>query len=242
MTKHRKPAATEHGTRSNTQQVCALQAGLWSLLRAAVVPLALAGCSEPPVHHYRALVIAQSDPGVALPGVAIEHAGQVVGKTDARGALPLQFVGEPGERIPLDVRCPANFHQEGAPLELTLRTLADGEALPEYRTQCRPELRSLVVAVRSHKGASVPVRYLNREIARTDSAGAAHALLKVPAGETVKVVLDTTGPQHRYLRPQNPELQITVPDRDDVVLFDQPFVVAEPKRPAPVVIPLPDRF
>lgn len=194
------------------------------------------------MHTYRALVIAQRDPGERLPGVVIEHAGRNVGETSVEGALGLQFHGVLGEHIALKVHCPAHHHPVGPALEITVRALEAGARLPEYRVECRPELRSVVVAVRSPKASALPVRYLDREIARTDGNGSAHALIKAAPGETLKLKLDTSDPRHRQLRPQNPELTYTVSDRDEVVLFDQTFSVLEPKRPAPVGVPLPNRF
>jgi hypothetical protein len=172
----------------------------------------------------------------------VSHDGIEIGATDEQGVLALRFHGAKGERIPLEIRCPNGYRRVGPALMVVLRELDPSAKLPEYRADCRPELRSLVVAVRSQNGATVPVRYLGNEIARTDAQGVAHALLRLPPGESVTVTLDTSAPEHRYLRPQNPELRVSVPDRDDLVLFDQPFVVDAPKpikqRPKPLELPI----
>jgi hypothetical protein len=96
-------------------------------------------------------------------------------------------------------------------------------------------LRSLVISVRAPNGPDLPLKYLGKEIARTDANGAAHALLKVAPGESFNLVLDTSAPEAQQLRPQNPELRVTVPERDDIVVFEQQFtrpVVKAPKRKA----------
>jgi len=92
----------------------------------------------------------------------------------------------------------------------------------------------MVVAVRAKNAVNVPLRYLDHTIGRTDRDGIAHGLVALLPGERARFVLDTSAPEHRYLRPQNPVLQLSAPDRDDVVLLDQPFIVDAPKKPAPL--------
>ncbi len=195
-----------------------------------VIGFALA-CTPPQANSYPIVVRAESDPGAPLANVQLAHAGKVLGKTDASGALQLALPGAPGEHVMLDVGCPEGHRKSAQPLRVVLRPLAEANRKPEYRVTCKPELRSIVISVRAPKGANVPLRYLGKEIARTDEQGAAHAALKVAPQENVIVVLDTNAPEHRMLRPQNPELKITVPDRDEVVLFDQTFTVEKVKGP-----------
>jgi hypothetical protein len=94
----------------------------------------------------------------------------------------------------------------------------------------------VVVAVRAEETADVPVMYLGREVARTDACGAAHVLMSAPPNTRVTIELRTTGAAGGRLRPQNPSLIFVVPDRDEIVAFDQRFTL-EPvaRRPRPVV-------
>jgi hypothetical protein len=206
--------------------------------------LLLAACASPPEPTYRFLVRVESDPGVPLAGAVVEHDGRPLGASDARGALQLALRGPAGTQLALLVRCPSGSRTSAQTLSVALRPWTDPARQPEYAARCRPERRSLVVAVRAINAPNVPLRYLGREIARTDARGAAHGLLELPADSSAKLVLDTSAPEHRWLRPRNPELKLSVPDYDDVVLFDQPFVVDAPKKPAPRVLPpeLPQRF
>lgn len=192
----------------------------------------LVGCtSAGDLPQHRANIRVESDPGAPLAGVAINRDAMALGKTDERGLLALQLRGAPGEVVPLSVVCPAGYRSPTEPIQIVLRTLIAGTSPPEYRATCRPELRSLVISVRAQNGAGLPLLYLGQEIARTDPQGAAHALLKVAPGESINLTLDTSAPEAQQLRPQNPELRVTVPERDDVVVFDQPFTVAKPKAP-----------
>lgn len=193
--------------------------------------LLFAGCTEASARAARhALAVrVESDPGAPLANVTISRDGRPLGKTNESGVLSLALSGEPGDTVPLTVTCPAGYRSPREPLSVLLRPLAKGSDSPEYRAVCRPELRSLVISVRAQNGPGLPLKYLGKEIARTDAQGAAHALLKVAPGETVNLVLDTSEGAAQQLRPQNPELRVTVPERDDIVVFDQNFTA--PKAP-----------
>jgi hypothetical protein len=88
----------------------------------------------------------------------------------------------------------------------------------------------LVVAVRAQNGLNLPLRYLGREIARTDESGVCHALLQLPPSESVTLTLDTSGADK--LRPKSPEFKFTVPPHDEVVVFDQSFAREVEPKPA----------
>jgi hypothetical protein len=195
---------------------------------------ALAACTPAQGPRYDIVVRVESDPGRPLAGTKLMRGGALVGTSDARGAIPLQLAGAAGETVELEAACPAGHRSPDKALRVVLRPLVDRARKPEYHVACPPLLRSLVVSVRAQNGPGLPVKHLGREIARTDAAGAAHALLKVMPEETVTVTLDTSAPEHASLMPQNPELKLTMPARDDVVLFDQTFtrpkVVQKPKR------------
>jgi hypothetical protein len=188
----------------------------------------LAGCSASQAAPFEVIVRVESDPGEPLTGVSIARDGRTLARSDAQGLASLQLQGARGEQVALQVTCPSGHRSPGKPLAVALKPLLDGRR-PEYHVSCPPLLRSVVVAVRAQNGPNLPVRYLGKEIARTDAAGACHALLKVAPGETVTLTLDTSAQESGKLLPHNPELRLTVPERDEVVVFDQTFTrAAEP--------------
>ena len=170
----------------------------------------------------------ESDPGVALADARILYDNQERGRTGSDGKLRMQLSGREGETTGLRVICPNEYRSPEGPVSVALRTLVSTDALPRYHVMCPPQLRSLVVAVRTQRASSLPVTYRGREIARTDASGAAHVLLKAPPKEQVTLVLDTSG--DGQLRPKNPELNLEMPLEDKVVVFDQSFA-----RDAPAV-------
>lgn len=191
----------------------------------------LASCAQNKPQRTSVMVRAEADPGTPLAGVSVLLDGRPLGTSDARGALPLELEGPLGEAVRLDVSCPSGHRLTSSPLRVVLRPVT-GQA-PEYKVTCPPARRWMVLAVRAKNGVNVPLRYLDQVIGRTDGDGVAHGLLALLPGERARVVLDTSAPEHRYLRPQNPVLQLSAPDRDEVVMLEQPFMVDAPRRPAP---------
>ena len=211
------------------------------LLLACLLPLTAADCSTPKRQTTRMRVIAESDPGKALSDVRIIHDGVALGSSNAAGELPLALTGELGDVVTLQVQCPKGYQPLEPTLQVVLRPIEEGRA-PQYRAACRPERRWLVVSVRARNAVDVPLRYLDREIGRTDRDGVAHGLVALAPGERATFLLDTSEPRHRYLRPQNPVLQYNMPDWDEVASLEQPFVLNAPKKPAPPPRALPQRF
>jgi hypothetical protein len=202
------------------------------------------GCTPPEAPRYAVAVRVESDPGQPVDGANVSSAGKALGKTDARGLAVLALTGELGAQVALNVRCPEGFRQPSEGVSVILRPAEPNTPAPEYRVMCPPSLRSLVVSVRAPNAVNVPLRHLGKELARTDAQGAAHALLKLPPGQDLNLVLDTSAPEHHALRPRSPSFKLTVPDRDDVVLFDQAFLVDAPPAAKPKVVrpDLPERF
>jgi hypothetical protein len=200
------------------------------VLVAACCSLFALSCSGKPTARFAVQVKIESDPGVPVSAAKLSHAGEALAETDAQGLALVRLAGAPGEVVPIDVSCPVGYRSPERPLSIVLRALLEGR-MPQYRATCGPLLRSLVVAVRAQNGADLPLKYLGKEIARTDGSGAGHALLKLPPGETVTLTLDTSAAAHARLLPHNPELKLTVQERDEVVVFDQAFT-REAQKPA----------
>lgn len=180
------------------------------------------------VHAFQVRIQAESDPGKPVAQVGIRSDGRELGQTNQEGQLLLSLQGRPGEQLALDVACPQNYASPQQPLRVVLRPLASAQ-VPTYQTQCRPLVRSLVIAVKATNGPDIPITYQGREVARTDGQGAAHALLQVAPEEQITLVLDTSAKRHANLRPRSPELTFTMPERDEVAVFEETFAVEQPK-------------
>lgn len=206
--------------------------------------LTLWACASQPTTQLRNFpleVHVESDPGVALAGARILYNNQERGRTGSDGKLRLALTGREGETTGLRVQCPDTYRSPEGALSVALRTLVS-DTVPRYHVMCPPQLRSLVVAVRTQRGSGLPVTYRGRELARTDQNGAAHVLLQAPAKEHVTLVLDTSA--DKQLRPKNPELSVEMPFDDKLVVFDQSFTRDAPSakraaRPAAALGPTP---
>lgn len=203
--------------------------------RSAACALALgaAACTEPaPRPSFPVIVRVESDPQVPLPGALLRAAGQPAGTSDSAGRIALSLRGDPGDVISLQLACPEGHRTPAAALSVLLRAHAPQEPDPEYRVTCPPLVRKVVIAVRASAGPDLPLCYLGQEIARTDGAGVAHALVRARPGDVLSLTLDTS--RDSGLMPQHPELKLSVPDRDELFVFDQRFTRPRPKhRPKP---------
>jgi hypothetical protein len=204
--------------------------------------LLLGACTVAPPSSYPLTVRVVSDPGAALADASVIGAGKTLAKTDAQGLARVTLTGPLGARVPLEVRCPEGFRQPREVISVILRAAEPQAPPPEYAVACPPSLRSLVVSVRAQNAVGVPLKRLGKELARTDAQGAANALLKVAPGEDLAFLLDTS--EHEALRPKSPSFKLTMPDHDEVTLFDQPFSIERPPAPKRVVLKpdLPERF
>lgn len=188
----------------------------------ACAALLVGACAAKAPANFEVQLKVESDPGRPLANARLQRDGRTIAETDEGGSALLHLSGSPGEVVQLSVSCPSGFRSPDAPLAIVLRPLLE-RRVPQFRASCPPLVRNIVVAVRAQNGPDLPVKYLGKEIARTDRSGAGHALLSLPPGETATVTLDTSGAGHEQLLPRSPELKLTVPERDDVVVFDQAF-------------------
>lgn len=185
-------------------------------------------------HRIRVNVV--SDPGVPLAAAELFAGSRSLARSDEAGTIDVALPGRPGDVVQLQLRCPEGYRTPDDSLSVLLREplREPRERPPEFTLACPPLTRTLVVAVRADRGPSLPLRYLGEEVARTDASGAAHALLRAKPGDALTLTLDTSAePQ---LMPQQPELKLSVPDHDELVVFDQAFT-----RPKPKLKPLPKK-
>jgi hypothetical protein len=218
----------------------AIRSGPILAITAALTLSCTSASSSSAAEQFAIEVQVESDPGKPLAAAQILRGAAELGRTAESGTARVALEGRSGDVIMLQVACPEGYAAQDKSLSVTLRPFV-GNSVPQYRAECRPLMRSLVVAVRAKGGTDLPVKYLGREIARTDAEGVAHALLKVPPTEQVTLVLDTSDPAHERLRPKSPEFTLVMRARDEVAVFDQSFTLqplprtqAKPRRPVPL--------
>ena len=198
-----------------------------------------AGCKDlepPPPKPFQLYVKVESDPGRPVPAAIIARNNKTLSTTDNNGRAMLTFAGEEGEgaTVQVSVKCPDTFQSPSKPVPLKLTRLSDPTKIPEYAVSCPPTLRHVVVAVKADNGPFLPVMYLNRQITKTDAAGAAHFALEVAPGAQFAVTLDTS--ENSRLKPPSPSKPFTVGQADDILVWEQKFDVEKPKA-APVFRP-----
>jgi hypothetical protein len=195
---------------------------LWLL---SLMPL---GCDAELLRDYAFMVKVEAEPGRGLAGAQVLVRGETRGNTDERGIVTLRVRGHEGDVVAVELRCPPGHRAPVDPLFVPLRRLVDSNVVPVFAAQCTPKTRTLVVAVRAEGGANVPIRYLGRELARTDAFGAAHLMLDVPADEVVELTLNTE--EQSDLRPISPTLRVQGTRDEQLVAVSQTFTQRRPDK------------
>lgn len=164
------------------------------------------------------MVHVEADPRRPLAGAQLDHAGSTLGVTDAEGLITVRATGKEGERLELGVSCPDGYRSPEERLSVTLRRAAER---PEYFVACPPLKRKLVIAARLQRGAGLPIRYLGRELGRSDVAGLAHLVVEAESEKTVELTIDTA--EQPALRPKSPTASFRMGNKDELVLLEQAF-------------------
>ena len=183
------------------------------------------GCGEEegPGRAEIAVRFAAHADGRPLPGVELLADSRPIGTTDAQGVLAYMLSGRAGDTVGLRARCPEGYrHPDDLP-ELLLRPISDLEGQTtralEIDVPCRPAVRDGVVVVRADGYAGLPVLLDGREVARTDEGGVAHVAVRMAPHASFRVQLATA--HMPTLRPQEPSRTFTVPDANEIFVFDQ---------------------
>lgn len=176
---------------------------------------------------YPAVVSVESDPGVPLAGAEIVLQNEVVATSGEDGLASLELRGSEGDILSASVRCPKGFLSPKEPLTMNLMRLV-GIDTTQYSVRCAPTERTAVVIIRAQNGPNLPVLYLGKQVAVTDTAGAAHLHFRLAPETSFDLALVTDGVKSPGLLPANPIASFTTRDRDDVYVFDQKFKT--PKR------------
>lgn len=196
------------------------------LVLATSLTLAGAACDprdEPPP-PFPIVVRVTSARDSPVPGASLSLDGRRIATSDRDGTMTLTLPGREGDVRDFSIACPEGFESPRRPLQVTLRQLSGAASAPQFEATCRPLHRSVVVAVRARGGSDLPVLLRGKEVARTDSAGIAHARFSLQEGEQLLLELDTRS--DASLHPANPQKLFVVGDRDDVFLFDAPLARA----------------
>ncbi|HEY1955880.1 MAG TPA: hypothetical protein VGH28_09705 [Polyangiaceae bacterium] len=180
---------------------------------------------EPPPPPFMVSVVVEADQDVPIPGAVVQRNNAEIGKTDVKGKAILTFSGEEGDQIDVWVKCPDGFDSPTKPVTVALRRLGDPTKLAEYPVKCPPAEREVVVALLADNGPNLPVKYLGRDVARTDASGAATFMLKGKPGDHLDFLIDTSAKENEKLRPQNPSVSVMVDNKDGFYSLDQPFQV-----------------
>jgi hypothetical protein len=214
---------------------------LFAGLALSLMTTACPKLEEPPPPPFRVAVTVEADKGVPLPGAVIQRNNKEIARTEGNGKAIATFRGEDGDQLEVWVKCPDGFDSPIKPITIILRRLADPNKLAEYPVLCPPAERKVVVAIRADNGGNLPVKYLGRDIARTDASGAATFMLSGKPGDHLDFTLDTSDKSNEMLRPQNPSMSVVVDGKDSYYPLDQPFqvqkvhvVVVAPHRPQPL--------
>lgn len=192
------------------------------------------GCAQPqPPKRYRITVEVYADLN-PLAGAQISLRNVAAGTTDATGVAQFTLPGREGQVVPLTVRCPDHTRSPATALDVSLRTLNTLDPVLAARgivqkVNCPPVDRTLAVIVRTDRRVGLPVQWQSVPITRTDDGAVAHVTFRARPNTTLALTLDTSGAP--TLRPQNPTRQFVVPDRDDVMVWDQAFDEEIVRRP-----------
>jgi len=198
----------------------------FALAAALTASLSASACKDldpPPTPPFQIFIRIDSDPGHPVAGATVSRNGKPIGTTGPDGRAMLTLTGAEGETTDVSIKCPDAFNSPMKPTSIRLTRFADKSKVPEYTVACPPSLRRVVIAVKAENGPNLPVMYLNRMITRTDASGAAHFALEVAPNTQFQVTLDTA--ENTKLKPPSPTKPFTVPQHDDILVFDQKFDV-----------------
>ena len=196
----------------------------------AIASCALVACGsvKPAVHAQRANVTVQSEETRGpVEGASIRVNGQAVGATSAQGLVELNVSGIAGDKFHVELACPEGYRPPTPDSQDVFVTPTLGGPPPQLMFHCESATRKAIVNVRADNGPNLPVRYLGREIGRTDDKGAARVSIDTAPGDTFELVLDTSA--SKTLHPQSPALSFRVDNRASVFTFAQKFTAEKPK-------------
>jgi hypothetical protein len=195
--------------------------------------VATACTSGPPLEDFQITAFATSDEDRPLANVRVVTPEQELGVTGMDGSATIQIRAREGDRLLLGAVCPRDHRLLTPPRELVLRRVRSlaGDGAVRVQLRCAPLTRTAVIAVRAQGQRDLPVLVDGDPVTRLNESGVAHLVLSGITEQRFEVSLDTSS--NEALQPQNPVRIVTISDRDDLVVYDQPFAVEaapEPER------------
>jgi hypothetical protein len=186
------------------------------------------GSAKPPVHSQAAQIRVENDASKPVEGASVLVNGEAVGATRNDGRTEVQVRGIAGDRFRINLNCPDGYRPATPDVHEIYVTPSLSGPAPELFFRCESTVRKAIIAVRAENGAGLPIRYLGREVGKTDDHGAATVIIQGTEGEPFELVIDTS--KAPKLHPQNPALTYRMGPKDDSFVFDQKFIVEKPKK------------
>lgn len=168
-------------------------------------------------------VAVTDDSGDPLAEVPVSVDDSITKRSDSNGKASLTVSAALDRRVRIRALCPEAYRSS----EPRTVSVSGGVRL-ELRFQCRPKLRTLAVVVNAPHAEGLLMRADGEPIGKIGADGTLHAVLKRPPEAELRLMLDTSSAP--LLRPQNPVEDVLVPDRDEIVVFDQALTAAPARR------------
>lgn len=196
---------------------------------ALVTTVAACASVKPPMYAQRAEISVQShDTGGPVEGATVRVNGQSAGATSSDGRAEVSVSGQAGDKFNVDLTCPDGFRPSIPDSQDVFVTPTLQGPPPKLVFRCEASMRKALIDVRAENGPNLPVRYLGREIGRTDAQGLARVAVETAPGDSFELLLDTTAA--KTLHPQSPTLSFTVaPGKPASFVFAQKFTAEKPK-------------
>lgn len=189
----------------------------------------MSGCKPPPPPPPMTVLVRVIDESkLPVHNAEIAADSRVLTSTNPEGRAQITVSGREGATYFIDVRCPEGYRSPNAPLEI--RRLDNGaSAPPEYVTRCSRMRHRLIVDIKTaNAGGSVPIRYLGKQLTRTDSEGKARVVLEGDVLERIDLTLDTSDPAFAKIHPQSPVASFEIPNHDGETTFEVKFTADKP--------------
>ncbi|MDD5305948.1 MAG: hypothetical protein PHU25_01380 [Deltaproteobacteria bacterium] len=198
-------------------------------MRMLATALLAVACTAAPVAEPIRVIVRVTDGAYSpVPLVRVFVDGSSAGSTDRNGRASLEVQGPDGRRIGVEVLCPPGSRDPSSlRREVRLRPLrtagngSEPRAWMEIDFACLPAIRPHVLVVRTDRRAGLPVWVLGRRVGATDDDGVLETVLTARPGGEIEVMIDTAS--RPELRPAMPARRLAVPDRSQILLFDQVF-------------------
>jgi hypothetical protein len=192
--------------------------------------LAIAGCARTGPEPVEVEVQVMAETGAPIVGAQLRVRGDYLGTTNALGQATLRVPGQPGERLPLSLTCPAGFTAttEGADLVLP-EPSSPTAAATNVDLVCQTQQREAVVVVHTAgEPLSLPIKVDGVVVGQTDALGFGHVHVRAIPDSSFEVSLDTSSDGR--LTPTNPAQSFHLATNDEVFVFEPAFHASKARK------------